>query len=67
MARVFLLLLSCGEVFSYMYVIHYICVWCPARQEESIKSPKTTVKDGIDPPCRCRELNPGPQQEQQEV
>ena len=33
--------------------------WC--KPEEGVRSPETGVADDCELPCRCWELNPGPQ------
>lgn len=43
---------------------YYIYIWCPKSSEEGVSSPGSGVMDLCEPPCGCRELNPGPLVEQ---
>jgi hypothetical protein len=41
-----------------------MCVQCPQRSEEDVRSPGTGMADDCDPPCVYWELNPGLLQEE---
>lgn len=44
--------------------MHEACAWCPQKPEDSVGSLGTGVTDDCELPCRCRELNSGPLEEE---
>ena len=46
------------------YILYTMCVYCPLKPEEGVRTSGTGVMDGCRLPCGCWELNSGPLEEQ---